>query len=80
MSPILEIRDLNVDYGLGSGAVRAVRDVNLVLERGQVLGKDRHHVDPHRATSPAADSSACASASVGLAVCASASVTSQIKS
>jgi peptide/nickel transport system ATP-binding protein len=38
MSPILEIRDLNVDYGLGSGAVRAVRDVNLVLERGQVLG------------------------------------------
>jgi peptide/nickel transport system ATP-binding protein len=36
--PVLEIRDLNVDYGLGDKAVRAVRDVNLVLGRGEVLG------------------------------------------
>ena len=36
--PVLEIRDLNVDYGLGDKAVRAVRDVNLTLHRGEVLG------------------------------------------
>jgi peptide/nickel transport system ATP-binding protein len=36
--PVLEIRDLNVDYGLGDKAVRAVREVNLVLGRGEVLG------------------------------------------
>jgi peptide/nickel transport system ATP-binding protein len=37
-TPVLEISGLNVDYGLGPRAVRAVRDVSLVLERGQVLG------------------------------------------
>ncbi|HEY0535947.1 MAG TPA: ABC transporter ATP-binding protein [Actinoplanes sp.] len=36
--PVLEIRDLNVDYGLGDRAVRAVRDVSLTLHRGEVLG------------------------------------------
>jgi peptide/nickel transport system ATP-binding protein len=36
--PVLEIRNLDVDYGLGDTAVRAVRDVNLVLGRGEVLG------------------------------------------
>ncbi len=36
--PVLEIRNLNVDYGLGDRAVRAVRDVNLTLHRGEVLG------------------------------------------
>jgi peptide/nickel transport system ATP-binding protein len=36
--PVLEIRNLNVDYGLGAQAVRAVRDVNLTLHRGEVLG------------------------------------------
>jgi oligopeptide/dipeptide ABC transporter ATP-binding protein len=36
--PVLEIRNLNVDYGLGNQAVHAVRDVNLTLHRGEVLG------------------------------------------
>jgi oligopeptide/dipeptide ABC transporter ATP-binding protein len=36
--PVLEIRNLNVDYGLGAKAVHAVRDVNLTLHRGEVLG------------------------------------------
>ncbi|MGX6605535.1 ABC transporter ATP-binding protein [Micromonosporaceae bacterium Da 78-11] len=36
--PVLEIRNLNVDYGLGDKAVRAVRDLNLTLHRGEVLG------------------------------------------
>ncbi|GAB1693212.1 ABC transporter ATP-binding protein [Krasilnikovia sp. M28-CT-15] len=36
--PVLEIRNLNVDYGLGDAAVQAVRDVNLTLNRGEVLG------------------------------------------
>jgi oligopeptide/dipeptide ABC transporter ATP-binding protein len=36
--PVLEIRNLNVDYGLGEQAVHAVRDVNLTLHRGEVLG------------------------------------------
>jgi peptide/nickel transport system ATP-binding protein len=35
---VLEIRNLNVDYGLGDQAVHAVRDVNLTLHRGEVLG------------------------------------------
>nr|MDT0656678.1 ABC transporter ATP-binding protein [Micromonospora sp. DSM 115978] len=36
--PVLQIRDLNVDYGLGPEAVHAVRDVTLTLHRGEVLG------------------------------------------
>ncbi|MEV7629694.1 ABC transporter ATP-binding protein [Actinoplanes sp. NPDC089786] len=36
--PVLEIRNLNVDYGLGDQAVQAVRDVNLTLHKGEVLG------------------------------------------
>ncbi|USX52899.1 ABC transporter ATP-binding protein [Lentzea sp. HUAS12] len=35
---ILEVRGLNVDYGLGPESVRAVRDVDLTLHRGEVLG------------------------------------------
>src|SRR5258705_3346128 len=35
---LLEIRGLSVDYGLGETAVRAVRDVTLTLNRGEVLG------------------------------------------
>jgi peptide/nickel transport system ATP-binding protein len=35
---LLQIRRLNVDYGLGPDAVRAVRDVTLTLNRGEVLG------------------------------------------
>jgi peptide/nickel transport system ATP-binding protein len=37
-SPVLEIKNLNVDYGTGDNAVHAVRDVNLTLHRGEVLG------------------------------------------
>ncbi|MDZ5443594.1 ABC transporter ATP-binding protein [Micromonospora sp. 4G57] len=36
--PVLEIRKLCVDYGLGDEAVHAVRDVDLTLHRGEVLG------------------------------------------
>jgi peptide/nickel transport system ATP-binding protein len=36
--PVLEIRNLSVDYGLGDQAVRAVSDVTLTLHRGEVLG------------------------------------------
>jgi peptide/nickel transport system permease protein len=36
--PVLEIRHLDVDYGVGESAVRAVRDVSLTLHRGEVLG------------------------------------------
>jgi oligopeptide/dipeptide ABC transporter ATP-binding protein len=36
--PILEITGLNVDYGLGDQAVRAVHEVDLTLNRGEVLG------------------------------------------
>src|SRR5215471_10772800 len=36
--PVLEIRRLSVDYGLGDEAVQAVRDVSLTLHRGEVLG------------------------------------------
>ncbi|MFE2757880.1 ABC transporter ATP-binding protein [Actinosynnema sp. NPDC059335] len=35
---VLEIRGLNVDYGLGDDAVHAIRDVDLTLHRGEVLG------------------------------------------
>ncbi|OLF06127.1 dipeptide/oligopeptide/nickel ABC transporter ATP-binding protein [Actinophytocola xinjiangensis] len=36
--PVLDIRGLSVDYGLGDAAVHAVRDVSLTLHRGEVLG------------------------------------------
>ncbi|MGB3440309.1 MAG: ABC transporter ATP-binding protein [Actinophytocola sp.] len=36
--PVLEIRSLDVNYGLGDDAVHAVRDVSLTLNRGEVLG------------------------------------------
>jgi peptide/nickel transport system ATP-binding protein len=36
--PVLEIRNLNVDYGIGDSAVHAVSDVTLTLNRGEVLG------------------------------------------
>jgi peptide/nickel transport system ATP-binding protein len=37
-TPVLEIRNLNVDYGLGDQAVHAVSDVSLTLHQGEVLG------------------------------------------
>ncbi|MEU4194942.1 ABC transporter ATP-binding protein [Kribbella sp. NPDC026611] len=37
-TPVLEIKDFHVDYGLGAQAVQAVRDVTLTLHRGEVLG------------------------------------------
>jgi len=36
--PVLEIKNFDVDYGVGENAVPAVRDVNLTLHRGEVLG------------------------------------------
>ena len=36
--PILEIKGLDVDYGYGPGAVRAVHGVDLTLHTGEVLG------------------------------------------
>jgi len=36
--PVLEIKNLNVSYGLGDDGVHAVRDVSLTLNRGEVLG------------------------------------------
>ncbi|GMA22978.1 hypothetical protein GCM10025864_07370 [Luteimicrobium album] len=36
--PILEIRDLAVDYGYGEDRVHALRGVNLTLHEGEVLG------------------------------------------
>ncbi|HEX5403223.1 MAG TPA: ABC transporter ATP-binding protein [Pseudonocardiaceae bacterium] len=36
--PVLEIKHLNVDYGLGEAAVHAVSDVSLTLHQGEVLG------------------------------------------
>ena len=36
--PVLQVRDLAVDYGVGADAVRAVHDVSLTLHRGEVLG------------------------------------------
>jgi len=36
--PVLEVRGLCVDYGLGRDAVRAVSDADLLLRRGEVLG------------------------------------------
>ena len=36
--PLLEVRGLCADYGAGAGAVHAVRDADLVLRAGEVLG------------------------------------------
>ncbi|MFD5069505.1 ABC transporter ATP-binding protein [Streptomyces sp. NPDC058369] len=36
--PVLTISGLNVDYGTGSDAVHALRDIDLTLHRGEVLG------------------------------------------
>ncbi|GAA3218704.1 ABC transporter ATP-binding protein [Dactylosporangium siamense] len=36
--PLLEIKNLDVDYGLGDEAVKAVRDVSLTIHRGEVVG------------------------------------------
>ena len=37
-APLLDVRGLCADYGAGPGAVHAVRDADLVLHRGEVLG------------------------------------------
>ncbi|WP_328536490.1 ABC transporter ATP-binding protein [Streptomyces sp. NBC_00344] len=36
--PVLTIRDLHVDYGTGDDAVHALRNIDLTLHRGEVLG------------------------------------------
>ena len=38
LDAVLEIRGLSVDYGYGSDAVHAVRNCDIVLRRGRVLG------------------------------------------
>ena len=35
---VLELKNLSVDYGIGDSAVHAVRNVDLTLHRGEVLG------------------------------------------
>jgi peptide/nickel transport system ATP-binding protein len=37
-TPVLQIRNLSVDYGYDAHAVHALRDVNLTLHTGEVLG------------------------------------------
>ena len=37
-APVLEVRNLCVDYGLGEKAVRAITDATITLHRGEVLG------------------------------------------
>src|SRR5215470_2465006 len=36
--PLLEVRGLSVDYGIGPSAVHAVVDADLTLRRGEVVG------------------------------------------
>jgi oligopeptide/dipeptide ABC transporter ATP-binding protein len=36
--PLLEIRNLSIDYGVGPDAVHAVRGVDLSLQRGRIVG------------------------------------------
>ena len=37
-APLLEIRDLHVTYATGEGGLPAVRGVDLIVERGQIVG------------------------------------------
>ncbi|MGO1974358.1 MAG: dipeptide/oligopeptide/nickel ABC transporter permease/ATP-binding protein [Propionibacteriaceae bacterium] len=37
-APIIEVRNLEVDYPISDGVVHAVKDVNLTLHRGEILG------------------------------------------
>src|SRR3989440_1061171 len=36
--PLLEIKNISVDYRAANGTVHALTDVNITLERGQILG------------------------------------------
>ncbi|MCE7080745.1 ABC transporter ATP-binding protein [Streptomyces sp. ST2-7A] len=36
--PVLEVRDLHVDYGLGDSAVHALTGIDITLRRGEILG------------------------------------------
>ncbi len=36
--PLLEIRNVTVDYGIGEGSVHAVRDVSLTIHEGEAIG------------------------------------------
>ena len=36
--PLLEVRNVTVDYGTGPGAVRAVHEVDLVIRQGEAVG------------------------------------------
>ncbi|GCE23991.1 hypothetical protein KDK_77910 [Dictyobacter kobayashii] len=35
---LLDVRNVSVDYYAANGAVHAVRDVNLTLKRGEIMG------------------------------------------
>src|SRR5438045_5036388 len=37
-NPLLEIKNMSVDYYAASGTVHALDDVSITLERGQILG------------------------------------------
>src|SRR6266576_1424600 len=37
-NPLLEIRNISVDYYAANGTVHALTDVSITLERGQILG------------------------------------------
>lgn len=37
-TPLLDIRNLSVDYCTASGTVHALDNVNIMLDRGQILG------------------------------------------
>ena len=38
MQPVVEIRDVSISYGKGATAVRAVRNVSLSINKGEILG------------------------------------------
>ena len=37
-NPILEVKNVSVDYLAGNGAVHAVDDVSFTLNRGEIMG------------------------------------------
>ena len=36
--PLIQVRDLSVQYGIGENSVRAVREVDLEIPRGEIIG------------------------------------------
>ena len=50
--PLLEVAGLCADYGIGPDAVHAVLDADLVLHRGEVLGRGRAAAASPRSRTP----------------------------